>query len=88
MSKIFIPHELKTLSIDTEKKIFQINGEEFGKDCAGFTITCKSYKDFDIRIEIDATVKFVSIREGECTSETEHPVRESWYSVRKNCADD
>ena len=81
MKNIFVPHYLKTIQVDTEKKIFKVNGEEFGKDCAGFTITCKSYKDFDIRVEIDTTVKFVSIRDGECESETEHPVRESWYSV-------
>ena len=80
MSKIFIPHELKTLSIDTENKIFLINGEEFGKNCTGFTITCRSYKDFDIRVEIDTTVKLVSIRDGEFAGETEHPVRDSWYS--------
>ena len=29
MSKIFIPHELKTLSIDLEDLILRINGEGF-----------------------------------------------------------
>lgn len=33
MSKIFIPHELKTIEVDTEKKIFRINGEDFGHEC-------------------------------------------------------
>ena len=32
MSKIFVPHELKTIEVDTEKKIFRINGEDFGED--------------------------------------------------------
>lgn len=80
MSKIFIPHELKTLTVDTEKRSFRINGEDFGKDCTGFTITCMSYCDFDIRVEIDTTVKYVSIRGGEITGETENPARGSWYS--------
>lgn len=86
-NKIFIPHELKTLTIDAEKKIFEINGEEFGKVCTGFTITCKSYNDFDIRVEIDTTVKFVSIRDGEFAGEAEHPVRGSWYSSGEKYAD-
>lgn len=82
MERIFVPHELKTIEVDTEKKVFKINGEDFGKDCAGFTITCHSYNSFDIRVEVGATVKFVSIR-GNCAAETEHPIRESWYSSRE-----
>lgn len=82
MSEIFIPHTLKTIEVDTEKKTFKINGEDFGRDCTGFTITCHSYNSFDIRVEVDTTVRFVAIR-GECATETEHPVRESWYSGRE-----
>lgn len=62
MSKIFIPHELKTIEVDTEKKIFKINGEEFGRDCTGFRITCQRYDEFDIRVEVDTTVHLVTIR--------------------------
>lgn len=80
MGEVFIPHDLKTIEVDTEKKDFKINGEEFGRDCTGFTITCMSYKDFDIRVEVNTTVRFVSIREGKLASDTAHPVRESWYS--------
>lgn len=80
MERVFVPHELKTIEVDTEKKIFKINGEEFGRDCIGFTITCQRYDSFDIRVEVGATVRFVSIRDGECASDTTHPVRESWYS--------
>lgn len=81
MNKLFVPHELKTIEVDTEKKIFKINGEDFGKDCTGFTITCHNYNSFDVRAEVNATVRFVSIRDGECISDTEHPVRGSWYST-------
>lgn len=80
MKKVFVPHKLKTIEVDTEKKIFKINGEEFGRDCTGFTITCQRYDSFDIRVEVDTTVKFVSIREAKCVADSEHPVINSWYS--------
>lgn len=38
--KIFTPHELKTIEVDVEKKIFRINGEDFGGGFQEFTITC------------------------------------------------
>lgn len=28
-----IPQEIKTLEVDTEKKIFKLNGVDFGKGC-------------------------------------------------------
>lgn len=40
MNKIFVPHELKTIEVNTEKKIFRINGEDFGHECTGFMISC------------------------------------------------
>lgn len=40
--KIFVPHELKTIEIDVEKKIFRVNGEDFGKNCSEFVITCSA----------------------------------------------
>lgn len=65
MDQIFIPHELKTIEVDTEKKIFRINGEEFGRDCTGFSITYCGRDAFDIRVEVDARVRYVSIKNGE-----------------------
>ena len=59
MNKIFVPHELKTIEVDTEKKIFRINGEDFGEGCTGFMISCTP-DDFRIDIEVDTTVHFVS----------------------------
>lgn len=59
MDKIFIPHELKTIEVDTEKKIFRINGEDFGDGCTGFTISCTP-GEFKIRVEIDTTVEFAN----------------------------
>lgn len=80
MSEIFIPHELKTIVVDTEKKIFKVNGQEFGRGCTGFTITCEGYELFKIRMEIDTTVHFVSIEHGKCVQEEKYPVRDSRYS--------
>ena len=59
MGKIFTPHELKTIEVDTEKKIFKINGEDFGDGCTGFLISCTP-DDFQIRVEIDTTVHFAN----------------------------
>ena len=80
-NKIFVPHELKTIEVDAEKKIFRVNGEDFGKDCTGFTITCRRYDDFDVRIEVDTTVVFATYGEdqqktGERQYETDCP----WFS--------
>lgn len=59
VNELFVPHELKTIEVDTEKKIFRINGEDFGHGCTGFMITCTP-DDFRIDMEIDTTVRFVS----------------------------
>ena len=59
MENIFIPHELKTIEVDTDKKVFKVNGEEFGKGCTGFTISCSGPGQFDIRMELDAIVRYV-----------------------------
>lgn len=66
MKSIFVPHELKTIEVDVSKKIFRINGEEFGEGCTGFRITCHRYDEFDIRVEVDTTVHLVTIRGGKC----------------------
>lgn len=80
MEKLFVPHELKTIEVDVEKKIFRVNGEEFGKHCSGFTISCKRHNEFWIRMEIDATVQYAEYNGMDRTSVSEHPVRDSWYS--------
>lgn len=59
MSKIFIPHELKTIEVDAEKKIFRINGEDFGYGCTGFMISCTP-DDFRIDMGVDTTVHFAN----------------------------
>lgn len=40
--KIFVPHELRTIEIDVEKKIFRVNGEDFASDCDEFVLRCSA----------------------------------------------
>ncbi|WP_033167679.1 hypothetical protein [Clostridium sp. KNHs205] len=56
--QLIIPQELKTIEVDVEKKIFKINGKEFGKDCTGFRITCIP-GSWSIQADVDTTVHFV-----------------------------
>lgn len=62
-NKIFTPHELKTIEVDVEKKIFKVNGEDFGKNCTGFSISCdvKNRDEwFDIFMRISQDMIFDS----------------------------
>ena len=83
MSKIFVPHELKSVEIDVEKKIFRINGEDFGRGCTGFSISCYGYQEFDIRVEVDTTVHLVSISRGECVADREYQTDDTMFSSPK-----
>ncbi len=78
MAPLFVPHELKTIEVDVDKKIFRINGEDFGRGCTGFRIECRGYKRFDIRVEIDTTVKLVSIM-GDQYEERTYKTNDPWY---------
>lgn len=81
--KIFVPHELKTIEVDAEKKIFRINGEDFGKGCTGFSIHCSSHDDFNIRVEVDTTVYYATYGENQQkTSEQKYETNERWFSNR------
>lgn len=78
---IFVPHELKTIEVDAEKKIFRINGEDFGKNCTGFTIHCRRYDDFDVMIEVDTTVVVATYgKDQQKTSERQYKTDCPWYS--------
>ncbi len=78
MAPLFVPHELKTIEVDVDKKIFRINGEDFGRGCTGFRIEYRGYKRFDIRVEIDTTVKLVSIM-GDQYEEHIYKTNDPWY---------
>ena len=69
MNRVFVPHQLKTITVDTEKKIFRINGEDFGRDCTGFTISCDGPGRFDIRLEMNCTVRFVHYENSKVVSD-------------------
>lgn len=55
--KIFVPHELKTIEIDVEKKIFRVNGEDFGKDCTGFSLYCSTNHSDEERYAVSMDIK-------------------------------
>lgn len=80
--KIFVPHELKTIEIDVEKKIFRVNGEDFGRRCTGFSIDCSVDRDkkefFKVGASIKATIEFANYdRNGNKTSEGERHLPET-----------
>ena len=65
MNQLLVPQKLETIEVDVSKKIFRINGKDFGKDCTGFRISC-STKGFDVVMELDTTVRYVGYsRRGE-----------------------
>lgn len=51
-----IPQEIKTLEVDTEKKIFKLNGIDFGKGCEEFVISCTGGEGFKIRMELSKRI--------------------------------
>lgn len=55
-----IPHELKTIEVDVEKKIFNVNGVPFGNNCTAFSISCEACEGYKIRMDIDTTVHLAS----------------------------
>lgn len=74
-NKIFVPHELKTIEVDVEKKIFRVNGEDFGRNCTGFTISCSAERETDkflnLSMYVDTGISFTSYdNSGNKTSES------------------
>lgn len=70
MEKLFVPHELKTIEVDVEKKLFLVNGEPFGERCTGFSISCEASEGYLVRMEIDAAIHYAEYSEdGEKLSE-------------------
>ena len=47
-----VPQEIKTLEVDTEKKVFKLNGVDFGNGCEYFEISCTGGEGFKIRMEL------------------------------------
>ncbi len=51
-----VPQEIKTLEVDTEKKIFKLNGIDFGDRCDYFAISCTGGEGFHIRMELSQRI--------------------------------
>lgn len=54
------PNELKTIEVDVEKKIFNVNGVPFAEGCTGFYISADAANGYKVSMEIDTTVHFSS----------------------------
>lgn len=72
------PRELKTVEIDVEKKIFRVNGEDFGKVVSGFVLNCTEPKDrekdwFKVFLTLKTDIRYSSEYnlDGKMTSEPE-----------------
>ena len=63
MEKVFVPHELKTIEVDVEKKRFLVNGEPFGADCTGFSISCEAGVGYRVSMEVNTSVIFANYSE-------------------------
>lgn len=79
MSGIFTPHELKTIEVDVEKKIFRVNGEDFGEGCTEFSISCSAERNTDeflnVNMRIESDVHFSTYNEkGEKTTDHTYKV--------------
>lgn len=68
-NNIFVPRELKTIEVDTEKKIFKVNGSDFGLGCTGFEISCSGPGLFDIRMELDTKVRYIHYENNKIVSD-------------------
>ena len=55
-----IPNELKTVEIDFEKKIFKINGVDFGDDTTDFSINFEAGEGFNVYMDAHTKVRFAT----------------------------
>lgn len=55
-----VPQEIKTLEVDTEKKIFKLNGVDFGEGCTDFSISCTGGEGFRIRMALSKRIIYAN----------------------------
>ena len=84
-NKIFMPHQLKTIEIDVEKKIFRVNGEDFGKNCTGFSIYLDT-KDpheewFHVTMDISEKLRFCSTYNIDGNKTSENTKKDSYTKM-------
>lgn len=53
-------NELKTVEIDFEKKIFKINGVDFGNGTTEFSISFEAGGDFNVYMEAHTMARFAT----------------------------
>ena len=71
------PMELKSIEVDVEKRIFNVNGKPFGEGCTAFSISCDAVDGYKIQMEIDTTVHLASyaIHNGEKETDRTYEVQ-------------
>ena len=55
-----VPQEIKTLEVDTEKKIFRLNGIDFADGCDYFEVSCEGGEGFKVRMDLNKRIALVS----------------------------
>ena len=51
-----VPQEIKTLEVDAEKKVFKLNGVDFGNRCDSFSVSCKGGEGFRIKMQLSMSI--------------------------------
>lgn len=85
--KIFAPHHLKTIEVDTENKVFKVNGEDFGIGCTGFLIECTGYEEFAIEMRIDTHVRYARYEKCKKVSDAFRPLSQKQGDQINDSAD-
>lgn len=76
-NKLLPPTELKTIEVDVEKKIFRVNGKEFGKGTTAFSITLLAAEYYRITMETDTEVCIAEYRTWDGKKKTDRTYKRS-----------
>lgn len=81
-NKLIPPMELKTIEVDVEKKIFKVNGKDFGQGTTGFSISCEAAEGYRITMEIETTVRIAEYRMSDGQKTTDRTYERNGQSLR------
>ena len=79
-NKLLTPTELKTIEVDVEKKIFRVNGKDFGKGTTAFSISSKAGENCQIIMETDAETCIAEYRMWDGKKKTDRTYKRSGQS--------
>ena len=81
-NELIPPMELKTIEVDVEKKIFKVNGKDFGRCATGFMISCEAAVGYQITMEIESTVRIAEYRMSDGQKPTDRTYERNGQSLR------